>query len=110
MIDKVLEERGARYGDFKDHARICQDLKRVMTRTPSWINLTHSQKQSLEVIADKIARMLNGDPDYKDNWVDIIGYAQLVLNQLNEHPKQGKLDLDGCSGLHGDSIKASEIK
>ena len=82
-IDKILTERGKRYGDFEGHSYICQSLKLTMTDSPSWDKCSNSQKQALEVIADKIARILNGDPKYKDNWVDIIGYSQLVLDQLN---------------------------
>ena len=83
-IRNVLAERGERYGDFEDHSRLCQHLKYTMHSGASWEECTDSQKQALEVIADKIARMLNGDPHYKDNWVDIIGYSQLVLDQLNK--------------------------
>lgn len=81
-IDNTLAERGARYGDFSDHARVCQNLKKVMKDTNSWNRCSDTQKQALETIADKIARMLNGDPNYNDNWVDIIGYSQLVLDRL----------------------------
>ena len=86
MSDKtreILKERGDRYGDFKTHAKICQDLKKVMVNTPSWDLCTSDKKQALEVIADKIGRMLNGDPDYDDNWQDIIGYSQLVLDEIH---------------------------
>ena len=83
-IDKVLEERGDRYGEFKKHAYLCQELKAVMRLGDSWDKCSPSQKQALEVIADKIARMLNGDPYYDDNWIDIIGYSQLVLNELKK--------------------------
>jgi predicted AAA+ superfamily ATPase len=83
-IEEVLAERGKRYGNFKDHANICQDIKRTMQATRSWKVCSDSQRQALEVIADKIARSLNGDPNYEDNWVDIIGYAQLVLDQLRK--------------------------
>lgn len=34
------------------------------------------------MIAHKIARILNGDPDYDDSWVDIAGYATLVVKKL----------------------------
>ena len=81
-IDHVLAERGLRYGDFKERAAICQDLKDIMRNTPSWNACSPTQRQALEVIADKVARMLNGDPNYDDNWVDIIGYSQLVLREL----------------------------
>lgn len=77
-IDDTLIERGERYGSFKDHAFITQSLKRTMYATPNWATLTNDKKQALEIIADKIARILNGDPEYADNWHDIIGYARLI--------------------------------
>jgi hypothetical protein len=46
----------------------------------SW--LADDQIQALETIADKIARMLNGGPQYHDNWHDIVGYTKLVADQL----------------------------
>lgn len=81
-IAATLAERGARYGDFTDHARLCQELKRVMADQPGWSRLNDVQKQALEVIADKQARILTGDPDYADNWHDIQGYAKLVEDRL----------------------------
>ncbi|MDI3304630.1 MAG: hypothetical protein QJR04_25110 [Burkholderia multivorans] len=83
-IKSTLNERGARYGKFKDHARICQSIKRVFYAQPGWQKLDDDQRQALDVIADKIARMLNGDPDYIDNWHDIQGYAKLIEDRLRE--------------------------
>lgn len=74
----TLAERGARYGDFTDHATIAQSLQNGMRCTAGWDRLSADKKQSLTVIADKIARILNGDPEYKDNWHDIAGYAKLA--------------------------------
>ena len=45
----------------------------------SWLRI---KSRHYTVIADKVARMLNGDPDYVDNWHDIIGYATLVETRL----------------------------
>ena len=83
-IHNVLDERGKRYGDFKDHARLTQYLKRVMQNSKSWDDCTDSQREALEMIQHKIGRILNGDPSYDDSWRDIIGYAQLVLDQLEK--------------------------
>lgn len=33
-IEETLKERGNRYGDFTDHARICQSLQDVMRDEP----------------------------------------------------------------------------
>ena len=103
-IENTLAERGNRYGDFTDHARLCQDLKDVMTtfavvqNTPNsvavhfpWSALPATHKQALEVIADKIARILSGDPNYADNWHDIQGYAKLVEDRLPQ-PAEGLFD------------------
>lgn len=81
-IDATLDERGTRYGDFYEHARITQALKDVMRETPNWHRLTPAMKESLDMQAHKIGRILNGDPNYKDSWTDIVGYARLVEKAL----------------------------
>ena len=78
----LLEERGNRYGPFTGQAEISQTLKKVMLNTPNWDNLDFDQKESLEMIVHKIARILNGDPNYDDSWIDIGGYSKLVADRL----------------------------
>lgn len=81
-VSETLKERGERYGDFTDHAEIAQGLQDVMRGGEGWQRLDPCKKQALTVIADKIARVLSGDPEYADNWHDIQGYAQLVEERL----------------------------
>ena len=81
-IDAVLNERGSRYGEFEGHALITQELKNVMRSTANWSELTFAQREALEMVAHKIGRILNGDPNYKDSWTDIIGYTRLVEQRL----------------------------
>lgn len=83
-VQETLNERGARYGDFTDHANIAQDLQDNMRCVAGWDRLSAAQKQALTVIADKIARILSGDPNYVDNWHDIQGYARLVEERLEK--------------------------
>lgn len=83
-IAQTLEERGARYGVFAEHARITQSIKRAMIDSPNWSKLTDDKKEALEMLAHKIGRILNGDPEYKDSWHDICGYTKLVENTLAE--------------------------
>ena len=85
-VDNTLSERGNRYGDFTDHSVIAQDLQDVMRRAPGWQKLPPFMKQALTVIADKIARLLNGDPYYTDNWHDIQGYAKLAEDRCDLRP------------------------
>jgi hypothetical protein len=83
QIETTLAERGSRYGDFSHHARIAQNIQDVMrAEATGWAALAPDQRQALTVIADKIARMLNGDPNYRDNWHDIVGYAKLIDDRL----------------------------
>lgn len=81
-INDTLAERGERYGDYKDHARITQSIKVVMKSGIGWAKATDSEKEALEMIAHKIGRIVNGDPHYHDSWTDIAGYAILVANKL----------------------------
>ncbi len=82
-VENILLERGKRYGMFDSHAALTQQLKRVMGESIGWDGLSDSQKESLEMIAHKIGRILNGDPSYQDSWDDIAGYARLVSNELS---------------------------
>ena len=81
-IESTLQERGTRYGEFPEHARITQNIKRAMADSPNWQQLSDDKKECLEMVAHKLGRILNGDPEYKDSWHDLSGYATLVENTL----------------------------
>ncbi|CAB4154952.1 hypothetical protein UFOVP653_48 [uncultured Caudovirales phage] len=81
-ITDTLAERNARYGRFEDHARIAQALKECMRMQDGWMRLRPDQREALEMVAHKVARILNGDPNYDDSWTDIAGYAELVAARL----------------------------
>lgn len=81
-ISETLAERGSRYGDFAEHARITQAIKAAMANSPNWAFLAPDQKETLEMIAHKVGRILNGDPNYHDSWHDIVGYTKLVADRL----------------------------
>lgn len=83
LVQALIAERGSRYGKFADGAEIIRDLKHVMHEVDGWNNLTASQKEALDMIQHKIGRILNGDPNYDDNWKDIAGYATLIVEELN---------------------------
>ncbi len=83
-IETTLQERGSRYGQFHEHARITQNLKRAMVDSPNWQGLSDDKKESLEMLAHKLGRILNGDPEYHDSWHDIIGYTKLVADTLQQ--------------------------
>lgn len=81
-IDETLTQRGNKYGDFYEHARISQNIKAAMVDSPNWDSLTPAMKEALEMVAHKAGRILNGDPNFHDSWHDIIGYVRLVEKNL----------------------------
>ena len=81
-VDSVLAERGSRYGVFIKHASVTQDIKRAMFNCRHRESFAPDQVEALEMIAHKIGRIVNGDPNYADSWVDIAGYAKLVADRL----------------------------
>lgn len=83
LVD-VLNERGARYGKFTGHAEVTQMLKAVVTSALSKRNktLASDQQEAVDMILHKLGRIVNGDADYTDSWIDIAGYAKLVADRL----------------------------
>jgi len=84
-ISATLKERGNRYGDFETHAEYAECFNLVYASSPNWDTMNPDCKESLRIIANKIGRILNGDPEYDDNWHDIAGYAKLVLDRINKN-------------------------
>ena len=83
-ITQTLEERGNRYGKFTGHSEITIALKNVIH-----IELLKREKilpddmtEALHMICHKIGRIINGNENYDDSWIDIAGYAQLVADRL----------------------------
>ena len=81
-IEKTLKERQKTHGNFETHADISQRLKAVMYEYSDFKYLAPVQKEALEMICHKMARILNGNPNTYDHWHDIAGYATLVANEL----------------------------
>lgn len=81
-IDAILADRATTHGNFKVRARITQTLKNVMRIEDGHDRLSQAQIESLDMIAHKIGRILAGNPNHKDHWDDIAGYAQLISNEI----------------------------
>lgn len=83
---ELLSTRGKTHGEYRDHARITQRLKDIMRAEPGWGRLSDIQKETLEMNAHKIGRILAGDPNFVDHWDDIAGYAKLVSQRIVAKP------------------------
>ena len=81
-IEQVLTERGNDYGDYASKAQFIQGVKYLMRTSPSWEAMDADMRESMEMIAHKMGRVVYGNPTHKDNFLDIAGYAKLVADRL----------------------------
>jgi hypothetical protein len=81
-IEGTLAQRQDTYGDYRDVSLTAQELKRVVRTRGNWHDLSPPMQESLDMICNKMARILNGNPYYADSWHDISGYATLVVKEL----------------------------
>lgn len=82
-LEETLNQRGGDYGDYGHMATCAQRIKEAMGPRA---NMSAVQRESLDVIATKIARLCVGNPNHRDSWHDIAGYAKLAEDRL---PVQG---------------------
>lgn len=83
-VERILNERGSNYGSFLGLSQVTQRLKAVAHNFAGQNNKTFDpdQAEALDMIFTKIGRILNGDPNHIDSWIDIAGYATLVVDRL----------------------------
>lgn len=81
-VAAMLVERATRHGDFNDHARITQALKAAVHPEPNWLELDDIHREAIEMILHKIGRIVAGDPNWRDHWDDIAGYAMITADRL----------------------------
>lgn len=88
-VNTTLNIRAESYGKFKDGAELMQAIKRKMADHAAKHDKTFADDQweALEMIVHKIGRIVNGNPDVVDHWVDIAGYATLIADRLEGNPR-----------------------
>lgn len=79
-VQAILDERGANYGD----------LRKNWTQTSQMLSMICGKEISPEqfgamMIAMKLSRLANSECRHVDSLLDIIGYAALTLEIIDEH-------------------------
>ena len=77
----TLRARATTHGDFSEVAKVSQKLRYYMVASAE-AYLTNVQKEAIGMIATKLARIVCGNPNEADHWMDIEGYARLVREDL----------------------------
>lgn len=87
-LDTTIAQRRGRYGPLIESGEVAMKLEDYLRSLPGWERLAYDQREALAMVAHKISRIMCGDPDYDDSWVDIAGYAQNVVNRLRCEQEQ----------------------
>lgn len=81
-LDELISRRGETHGSFDEVAEIARSLKDWLRHGSAWSRLSPIQREALESKATKLARIVCGDPNFPDHWLDDAGYTWLVLSRL----------------------------
>jgi len=84
MMKKILDTRRKTHGNYTETAAAIQETKDLWRAHPGWENLSPVQRETLEMVAHKVGRILCGNPNFIDHWVDIAGYAQITSDRVDE--------------------------
>lgn len=92
MIDlkAIIDEREAEYGSFFDKAVMIQGLKETVRLAPNWRKLASDQREALDMLMHKLGRVLYGNPDHLDSWVDAAAYLKLVADRISKEEMENE--------------------
>lgn len=84
-VGKALTKvRGPVHGNFAEGATITQGVLALFQGGSSWPKMSAAKKETVHMIVHKLHRIVTGNPEHKDHWDDIGGYAQLGANDCAE--------------------------
>lgn len=90
-LEQTIAQRRGRYGPLIESGEVAMKLEDYLRSLPGWARLAYDQREALAMVMHKISRIMCGDPDYDDSWIDVAGYVQNVVNRLREEQKVAAL-------------------
>ena len=76
----TIPNRDHQHGGMEPVGQLAQNLKGAMRTGDNWHRLTPGEREALDMIAHKIARILSGaDPHDHQHWEDVAGYAHAAM-------------------------------
>lgn len=79
-LGSLLRERGSTHGDWVAQSATAETLYQVLMSRAG--DLSSSQAQAIHMICTKLSRIACGNPDERDHWRDIAGYATLAADAI----------------------------
>lgn len=81
-VTEILAERPSTHGDFTVGANFTQSVEGLARSMPGHKVMNEVQREGFHMIVHKLQRICAGDPNHKDHWDDIAGYAKLVSDRI----------------------------
>ena len=78
-----LPNRDEQHGGMELVGTVAQRLKATIKAGYNWDRLTYGEREALDMICHKMARILSGaDPHDQQHWEDVAGYAVAVMRNI----------------------------
>jgi hypothetical protein len=77
-----MPDRTKTHGEYKDQAEMAERLRETMRL--GYPRFPRYQSAALTLIAEKLSRIITGDSNFEDHWLDIAGYCERVLEILRK--------------------------
>lgn len=81
---QLLLTRGSTHGEFSENSQTVQQIKRLLRSKQNWTKMQDHHREALDMIVHKIGRIMHGNPEFKDHWRDISGYAKLTEERCKD--------------------------
>lgn len=76
--DALISERHKTHGSWEHQAQLSQSLKSAIDHAQLPVRtLSKGQREAIDMICVKLSRIVVGNPNEPDHWLDIQGYARL---------------------------------
>lgn len=76
-VNATLKQRGNVHGNFNESSVTKRKLMAVAEQSPNWQAMSPAHQCAVNMIIEKLGRVLHGDHEFADHWHDIAGYATL---------------------------------
>lgn len=84
----MIPNRDHQHGGMEPVGQISQNLKGCLRAGANWHRLTPGEREALDMISHKLARILSGaDPHDHQHWEDVAGYAQAIMRSRKVQPQ-----------------------
>lgn len=75
--EEIIQSRQSTHGSFAENSRLTQAFLKVAMTGKNWNELNDMQHEALHMTLHKISRLLSGDHNESDHWLDGGNYMHL---------------------------------